>query len=253
MKNFFSNLRGDAFGGITSGIIALPLALAFGVASGLGPTAGLYGAIFISFFAALFGGTNTQISGPTAPMTAVSTIVIAGIIAANNGDVSSALPAILTVFLLAGLMKVGLGVIGLGRYIRYIPYPVVSGFMTAIGVIILITQILPAIGYYPKEDNDYVDKFDTKVEQSILDRHLNDIKDKKEDGTLNLTDYKDNVDFGKALTQEDRLKEAQTLAGKEASGVLGAIKILPRAIKHCLLYTSPSPRDRQKSRMPSSA
>ncbi|MCC1483264.1 SulP family inorganic anion transporter [Winogradskyella immobilis] len=232
MKNFFSNLRGDAFGGITSGIIALPLALAFGVASGLGPTAGLYGAIFISFFAALFGGTNTQISGPTAPMTAVSTIVIAGIIAANNGDVSSALPAILTVFLLAGLMQVGLGVIGLGRYIRYIPYPVVSGFMTAIGVIILITQILPAIGYYPKEDNDYVDKFDTKVEQSILDRHLNDIKDKKEDGTLNLTDYKNNVDFGKALTQEDRLKEAQTLAGKEASGVLGAIKILPRAIKH---------------------
>ena len=99
MKKLLSNLKGDAFGGITSGIVALPLALAFGVSSGLGPTAGLYGAIFISFFAALFGGTNTQISGPTAPMTAVSMVVIAGIIAANDGDVTKALPAILTIFI----------------------------------------------------------------------------------------------------------------------------------------------------------
>ena len=92
MKSFFSNLKGDAFGGITAGIVALPLALAFGVSSGLGPEAGLYGAIFISFFAALFGGTATQISGPTAPMTAVSMVIIAGIIAANDGDVTKALP-----------------------------------------------------------------------------------------------------------------------------------------------------------------
>src|SRR5210317_239119 len=115
MKRFFdfSHLRGDIFGGITAGIVALPLALAFGVSSGLGPMAGLYGAIFIGFFAALFGGTNTQISGPTAPMTAVSMLVIAGIVAANNGDVARALPAILTVFLLAGLMQIGLGIFGL--------------------------------------------------------------------------------------------------------------------------------------------
>ena len=73
----FSHFKGDLFGGITAGIVALPLALAFGVSSGLGPSAGLYGAIFVSFFAALFGGTNTQISGPTAPMTAVSMVVIA--------------------------------------------------------------------------------------------------------------------------------------------------------------------------------
>ena len=85
MKDFFKHLKGDAFGGITAGIVALPLALAFGVSSGLGPDAGLYGAIFISFFAALFGGTNTQISGPTAPMTAVSMVIIAGIVAANDG------------------------------------------------------------------------------------------------------------------------------------------------------------------------
>ena len=99
MKNLFSNIKGDAFGGITAGIVALPLALAFGVSSGLGPEAGLYGAIFISFFAALFGGTATQISGPTAPMTAVSMVIIAGIVAANDGSVEKALPAILTVFL----------------------------------------------------------------------------------------------------------------------------------------------------------
>ena len=145
----FKHLRGDVFGGITAGIVALPLALAFGVSSGLGPMAGLYGAIFIGFFAALFGGTNTQISGPTAPMTAVSMLVIAGIVAANNGDVSRALPAILAVFLLAGFIQIGLGALGLGKYIRYIPYPVVSGFMTAIGVIIILTQLLPAMGYYP--------------------------------------------------------------------------------------------------------
>src|SRR6056297_2546106 len=113
MKNFFSNFKGDLFGGITAGIVALPLALAFGVQSGLGPSAGLYGAIFISFFAALFGGTNTQISGPTAPMTALSMVVIAGLIGANGGSVEKALPAILTVFLLAGLMQVALGLIGL--------------------------------------------------------------------------------------------------------------------------------------------
>ena len=134
MKNLFSNFRGDLFGGITAGIVALPLALAFGVSSG-------YGAIFISFFAALFGGTSTQISGPTAPMTAVSMVVIAGIVAMNDGSLEKALPAILIVFLLAGLMQIGLGLLGIGKYIRYIPYPVVSGFMTAIGVIILVTQI----------------------------------------------------------------------------------------------------------------
>ena len=155
MKNLFSNIKGDAFGGVTAGIVALPLALAFGVSSGLGPSAGLYGAIFLAFFAALFGGTNTQISGPTAPMTAVSMVVIAGIIAVNEGDVAKALPAILTIFILAGLIQILLGVLGFGRYIKYIPYPVVSGFMTAIGLIIIITQLLPAIGYYPKEDIEF--------------------------------------------------------------------------------------------------
>ena len=97
----FSNIKGDVLGGLTAGIVALPLALAFGVSSGLGPSAGLYGAIFLSFFAALFGGTATQISGPTAPMTAVSMVVIATIIGVHNGSVEKALPYILAVFLLS--------------------------------------------------------------------------------------------------------------------------------------------------------
>ncbi|WP_339893354.1 SulP family inorganic anion transporter [uncultured Algibacter sp.] len=229
MKNIFSNIKGDAFGGITAGIVALPLALAFGVSSGLGPTAGLYGAIFISFFAALFGGTSTQISGPTAPMTAVSMIVIAGIIATNDGDVSKALPVILTVFLLAGLMQVGLGVLGLGKYIRYIPYPVVSGFMTAIGVIILLTQILPSLGYYPKEDGEFVNTFKPQAEEVILE---NILKEEAGEGILVLENFKETIYRADEISQADILKESQTLAAKEASGALGAIKAIPKALQN---------------------
>ncbi len=229
MKNLFSNLRGDAFGGITAGIVALPLALAFGVSSGLGPSAGLYGAIFISFFAALFGGTSTQISGPTAPMTAVSMVVIAAIIVANDGSVDKALPIILAVFLLAGLMQIGLGMIGIGQYIRFIPYPVVSGFMTAIGVIILITQILPSIGYYPKEDTQFVEQFKPQAEELILE---NILKDEAGEGILVLENFKETIDRAEQITPTDILNESQTLASKEASGVLGAIKVLPRALKN---------------------
>jgi len=229
MKNLFSNIKGDAFGGITAGIVALPLALAFGVSSGLGPTAGLYGAIFISFFAALFGGTNTQISGPTAPMTAVSMVIIAGIIATNDGDVNKALPVILTVFLLAGLMQIGLGVLGLGKYIRYIPYPVVSGFMTAIGVIILLTQILPSLGYYPKEDLEFVNQFKPQAEEVILE---NILKDEAGEGILVLEDFKETIARASEVSQDAILKESQTLAAKEASGALGAIKAFPRAIQN---------------------
>ncbi|WGH74917.1 SulP family inorganic anion transporter [Tenacibaculum tangerinum] len=229
MKNLFSNIKGDLFGGITAGIVALPLALAFGVSSGLGPSAGLYGAIFIAFFAALFGGTNTQISGPTAPMTAVSMVVIASILAVNDGDVNKALPAILTVFLLAGLIQIGLGLLGLGKYIRYIPYPVVSGFMTAIGVIILVTQILPSLGYYPKEDKQFVEQFKPQAEELILE---NILKEEAGEGILVLEDFKETIDRAEGITKADILKESKTLAGKEASGVLGTLKVLPRALKN---------------------
>ncbi|QCX40850.1 SulP family inorganic anion transporter [Aureibaculum algae] len=229
MKKLFSNFRGDAFGGITAGIVALPLALAFGVSSGLGPSAGLYGAIFISFFAALFGGTSTQISGPTAPMTAVSMVIIAGLVAAYDGDVNKALPVILAVFLLAGLMQIGLGVLGFGKYIKYIPYPVVSGFMTAIGVIILVTQILPAVGYYPKEDAEYVNQFKPQAEEIILD---NILKEEAGEGILVLENFKETIVRAELITPADIDKESKTLAGKEASGVLGTFKVIGRALQN---------------------
>ena len=228
MKNLFSNVRGDLFGGITAGIVALPLALAFGVSSGLGPDAGLYGAIFISFFAALFGGTPTQISGPTAPMTAVSMVIIAGIIAANEGDVNKALPSILLVFLLAGLIQIALGFAGIGKYIRYIPYPVVSGFMTAIGVIILITQLGPALGYNVKNDTEFVSTFKPHAQELILE---NILQEEAEEGLLVLEDFKETVTRAEKITQVDILRESQTLAANEASGVIGSVRTFPRMLK----------------------
>ncbi|MDH3796252.1 MAG: SulP family inorganic anion transporter, partial [Flavobacteriaceae bacterium] len=229
MKNFFAHFKGDLLGGVTAGIVALPLALAFGVSSGLGPSAGLYGAIFISFFAALFGGTNTQISGPTAPMTAVSMVIIATIVALYDGSVSKALPIILAVFLLAGLMQIGLGVLGIGRYIRYIPYPVVSGFMTAIGVIIIVTQILPSLGYYPKEDREWVEPFKPQAEAIILE---NILEEEAQEGILVLEDFQETISRADEITMDAIDAEAKTLAAKEASGVIGAINILPRAFRN---------------------
>ena len=225
----FKNIKGDLFGGFTAGIVALPLALAFGASSGLGASAGLYGAIFVSFFAALFGGTNTQISGPTAPMTAVSIIIVAGLVATNNGDLSRAIPAILAVFLLAGLIQIGFGFLGIGKYIRYIPYPVVSGFMTAIGIIIIVTQILPLVGYYPKEDQEFVNQFKPQAEEILLDKIL---KDEAGKGTLVLEDLKQTVVKAESISNEQILKESQILASNQASGVIGAIKVLPRAVKN---------------------
>lgn len=229
MNKLLSNIKGDAFGGVTAGIVALPLALAFGVSSGLDPSAGLYGAIFISFFAALFGGTNTQISGPTAPMTAVSMVVIAGIVATNEGDVNKALPSILLVFLLAGLIQIGLGFLGLGKYIKYIPYPVVSGFMTAIGVIILLTQIMPSLGYNPKDDLKYVENFKAKAEAIFLQ---NILKEEAGEGILVLEDFKETISRANKISEAEILRESKTLAAKEASGTIGALKILPRALQN---------------------
>lgn len=226
MNDFFKHFKGDAFGGITAGIVALPLALAFGVSSGLGPSAGLYGAIFIAIFAALFGGTSTQISGPTAPMTAVSMVIIAGIVAANDGDINKALPAILTVFLLAGLFQIGLGILGIGKYIKYIPYPVVSGFMTAIGVMILITQILPALGYYPKEDVAYVETFKPQAEEVILD---NILKEEAGEGLLVLEDFQETIERAQLIKPTEITAEATTLAAANASGVVGAVRLMPKA------------------------
>ncbi len=135
----FNNIRGDIYGGLTAAVVALPLALAFGVASGAGPVAGLYGAIFVGLFAALFGGTPAQVSGPTGPMT----VVMAGILT----QFSHAPVLAFTVVMMAGLFQIAFGVMKLGRYISLVPFPVISGFMSGIGCIIIILQIAPLIGH----------------------------------------------------------------------------------------------------------
>ena len=139
------HLSGDIFGGLTAAIVALPLALAFGVQSGMGAIAGLYGAIAVGIFAALFGGTKTQISGPTGPMAVVASAVIAGEVH-YYGSLDAAIGTIVATFVLAGIFQILLGVFKIGQYIRYMPYPVVSGFMSGIGAIIIIMQIFPFFG-----------------------------------------------------------------------------------------------------------
>lgn len=140
----FNNIRGDIFGGLTAAVVALPLALAFGVSSGAGPIAGLYGAIFVGFFAALFGGTPSQVSGPTGPMTVVMAAIFTEYVAMDpiNG------PALaFTVVIMGGLFQILFGVLRIGSYINYVPQPVISGFMSGIGVIIIILQAGPLLGH----------------------------------------------------------------------------------------------------------
>ena len=142
-KIHFRNINGDIFGGITAAVIALPMALTFGVASGAGAAAGLWGAILIGFFAALFGGTPTLISEPTGPMTVVMTAVIAGLTAANP---ENGMAMAFTVVMLAGIFQIIFGALKLGRYVTLMPYTVVSGFMSGIGVILIILQTAPFLG-----------------------------------------------------------------------------------------------------------
>ena len=138
MKYDLDTLRGDVFGGLTSAVVALPVSLAFGVASGLGAAAGLYGAIAVGFFAAVFGGTRSQISGPTAPMA----VAMAVIITSHSSNLAEAL----IVVMMGGLLQVLLGVMRVGRFVAYTPHVVVSGFMSGIGVIVMLIQILPFLG-----------------------------------------------------------------------------------------------------------
>ncbi|PNW52015.1 UNVERIFIED_CONTAM: sodium-independent anion transporter [Euhalothece sp. KZN 001] len=140
----FRNLKGDIFGGVTAAIIALPMALAFGVASGAGATAGLWGAVLVGFFAALFGGTPTLISEPTGPMTVIMTAVIANLTASNP---ENGMAMAFTVVMMAGCFQILFGALKLGKYITLMPYTVISGFMSGIGVILVILQIAPLLGH----------------------------------------------------------------------------------------------------------
>ena len=142
----FNNLRSDILGGLTAAVVSLPIALAFGVASGAGPEAGLYGAILVGFFAAMFGGTPALISEPTGPMTVVMTAVLTTMMASNpeNGLAMS-----FTVVMIAGVFQILLGILRLGKYITLMPYSVISGFMSGIGIILIILQIAPFMGQAP--------------------------------------------------------------------------------------------------------
>ena len=151
-----NNIKGDIFGGVTAGIVALPLALAFGIqafsgvadpaAASMGAYAGLVGATLLGFFAALFGGTHSQISGPTGPMTVVTATLVSGAFAASGGSMSEVLVSMALAALFCGLFQIVFGLIKLGKYVRYIPYPVLSGFMSGIGVIIILQQLYPLVG-----------------------------------------------------------------------------------------------------------
>ncbi|MGB7393750.1 MAG: SulP family inorganic anion transporter [Pricia sp.] len=146
-KNIYDvkNLKGDVTGGLVAGVVALPLALAFGVQSGLGAAAGLYGAIGIAIFAALLGGTKTQASGPTGPMTVVTAALVAAAIEIT-GSLESAMGIILLTFFVGGAIQILFGVLNIAGYVKYFPYPVVSGFMSGVGLIIIILQIFPFAG-----------------------------------------------------------------------------------------------------------
>ena len=138
MQEYLRSFKGDLFGGITAAVVGLPVALAFGEASGLGALAGIYGAIAVGFFAAVFGGTRSQISGPTGPMAVAMAVVVT--LHADN------LAAAFTIVIMAGLFQVLLGLVGIGRFIAFTPYSVISGFMSGIGIIIILLQTLPFMG-----------------------------------------------------------------------------------------------------------
>lgn len=129
---------GDLLGGLNAAIIALPQALAFGVATGFGASAGIWGAIILCFIAGILGTKVPMISGITGP----SAIVIASIMHALNKDINS----VIMIMLMAGLFQILLALTKLTDIVKYVPYPVISGFMNGVGTIIIIMQINPLLG-----------------------------------------------------------------------------------------------------------
>ena len=149
LTKYKKSFKGDLIGGITAAIVAIPLGLGFGDLSGLGPEAGLYAAIILAIIASLIGGTQTLISDPTAPMAFVAGVIIAqGISLGDPGVLDShAWVHIILTFALAGIFQILFGVIKVAQYVKFIPYPVISGFMGGIGIIIMIGQLFPLMGH----------------------------------------------------------------------------------------------------------
>jgi len=165
MYNLRDSWRGDLVGGLNTAIVALPLAMAFGVESGLGASAGIAGAITLAFVAAFFGGTPLLISGPTGAMTVVSSLIIARSFE-QSPDTETALATIFIIFLLTGVFQIFFGLIKVGQYIRFVPYPIVSGFMSGIGLLMIVFQLLPLLGHHSSIHFN-------EIVQSL--RHLDDV------------------------------------------------------------------------------
>ena len=136
-----ADLRGDVLGGITAGSISLPTAIGYGVISGLGPVAGLYGALAVSLFAGIFGGTRGLISGPNILVTLTMAVVVT--------EYTTSIEEAISVAILAGLIQIAFGLLGLGRYVAYIPFSLTAGFFTAFGFLMIIKQVLLALGASP--------------------------------------------------------------------------------------------------------
>ena len=146
LSKYKTTFKDDLLGGLLAAIIGLPMGLAFGVQSGLGPQAGIYTAIILAIVVSFFGGTKTLISDPTGPMTVVAaTVVSVGL--SSYGDLENAFPLIISTFVLAGIFELLFGVFDLGKYVKFMPYPVLSGFMAGIGVIIIAVQVFPLLGH----------------------------------------------------------------------------------------------------------
>ena len=226
----FSNIKGDFIGGLTAGIVALPLALAFGDQTALGAMAGLYGAIGIAILAALFGGTPTQVSGPTAPMTVVSASVITSALLESGAQtVEEAIPLILATFFIAGALQVFFGIIQLGKYIKYIPYPVVSGFMSGIGIIIILTQIFPLLGYDASQDVDLVTAKLPLAEEQILEGIIREeAQDGVLKGTMDGAVIAETSDRFRHVTETDIYERGQKLASRQAKSTTGVFELFTR-------------------------
>ena len=146
--NFKNTIKGDFTGGLTAAIIALPMALAFGLQCNPDhPEIGLYTAIFLAIIASIVAGTKTLISDPTGPMT----IIAAGVIA-SVGGAESGLATIIVSFALAGIFQILFGIIKVAQYVKYISYPVLSGFMGGIGIIIILFQWNSFFGDPPRKE-----------------------------------------------------------------------------------------------------
>ncbi len=139
INEFLNILKGDASGGVIAAIVALPQALAFGVATGIGAIAGIWGAIILSFVSGVFGPNTPLISGPTGPCT----IALATIIVQHSFDLN----AVFLILLMAALIQLAISLTKASDIVKYVPYPVISGFMNGVGFILIVMQLNPLLGH----------------------------------------------------------------------------------------------------------